>query len=232
MPDVVAVERDGAPLHAAGARRHPARDLLVQPGTTDGGNAAGIWRGWPSTRACRATISRSPGSRCSTTCPPCRASVARRSTLEGWALYAEQLAEEMGLYIDTESLLGMLATSLMRAARLVVDTGLHALGWSRRAGSRVHGRPRADARSVPGQRDRSLHRDAGAGSVLSDRKAGDPAPAGRRKPATRPAIHAPRRSMPSSSTAGRCRCRCSRRRSAAGRAPASRPRNEPALGVQ
>ena len=51
---------------------------------------------------------------------------------EGWALYAEQLAEEMGLYADTESLLGEVTASLMRAARLVVDTGLHALGWSRR----------------------------------------------------------------------------------------------------
>lgn len=51
---------------------------------------------------------------------------------EGWALYAEQLAEEMGLYRTTESLLGQVTQSLMRAARLVVDTGLHALGWSRR----------------------------------------------------------------------------------------------------
>lgn len=51
---------------------------------------------------------------------------------EGWALYAEQLADEMGLYLDTESRIGALVTSLLRAVRLVVDTGLHALGWSRR----------------------------------------------------------------------------------------------------
>jgi uncharacterized protein (DUF885 family) len=50
---------------------------------------------------------------------------------EGWALYAEQLASEMGLYSGTESRIGALGTSLLRAARLVVDTGLHALGWSR-----------------------------------------------------------------------------------------------------
>jgi uncharacterized protein (DUF885 family) len=50
---------------------------------------------------------------------------------EGWGLYAEQLAEEMGLYEDTHGLLGAITASLMRAARLVVDTGLHAFGWSR-----------------------------------------------------------------------------------------------------
>ena len=50
---------------------------------------------------------------------------------EGWGLYAEQLAEETGLYSDTRSLLGANAAALMRAGRLVVDTGLHALGWSR-----------------------------------------------------------------------------------------------------
>lgn len=49
---------------------------------------------------------------------------------EGWGLYAEQLAEEMGLYSSTESLLGAIGNSLMRAARLVVDTGMHAFGWS------------------------------------------------------------------------------------------------------
>ena len=51
---------------------------------------------------------------------------------EGWALYAEQLCDEMGLY-DSEPLgrLGLLQSLLFRAARCVVDTGLHAKGWSR-----------------------------------------------------------------------------------------------------
>lgn len=50
---------------------------------------------------------------------------------EGWGLYAERLADEMGLYSDDVARLGMLAMDSTRAARLVVDTGLHAFGWSR-----------------------------------------------------------------------------------------------------
>jgi uncharacterized protein (DUF885 family) len=50
---------------------------------------------------------------------------------EGWGLYAEQLAEEMGLYTGPEGLLGATSASLQRAGRLVVDTGIHAFGWSR-----------------------------------------------------------------------------------------------------
>jgi uncharacterized protein (DUF885 family) len=51
--------------------------------------------------------------------------------VEGWALYAERLADEMGLYDGDLDRLGMLSFDAWRASRLVVDTGLHALGWSR-----------------------------------------------------------------------------------------------------
>jgi uncharacterized protein (DUF885 family) len=50
---------------------------------------------------------------------------------EGWGLYAERLADEMGLYSTELDRIGMLGGDSMRACRLVVDTGLHALGWSR-----------------------------------------------------------------------------------------------------
>ncbi|TCO50814.1 DUF885 domain-containing protein [Actinocrispum wychmicini] len=53
------------------------------------------------------------------------------SYAEGWGLYCERLADEMGLYSDDIARLGMLAMDSMRAARLVVDTGLHSFGWSR-----------------------------------------------------------------------------------------------------
>jgi len=50
--------------------------------------------------------------------------------VEGWGLYAERLADEMGLYSGDLDRLGMLSFDSWRACRLVVDTGLHALGWS------------------------------------------------------------------------------------------------------
>jgi uncharacterized protein (DUF885 family) len=51
---------------------------------------------------------------------------------EGWGLYAERLADEMGLYSGDLDRVGVLSYDAWRAARLVVDTGIHALGWPRR----------------------------------------------------------------------------------------------------
>jgi uncharacterized protein (DUF885 family) len=50
---------------------------------------------------------------------------------EGWGLYAERLADEMGLYSGAVDRMGLLSADSLRACRLVVDTGMHALGWSR-----------------------------------------------------------------------------------------------------
>ena len=52
--------------------------------------------------------------------------------VEGWGLYTERLADEMGLYTGDLERMGILSFDSWRAGRLVVDTGLHALGWSRR----------------------------------------------------------------------------------------------------
>ncbi|HEV8628582.1 MAG TPA: DUF885 domain-containing protein [Acidimicrobiia bacterium] len=60
-----------------------------------------------------------------------RLSQGNTAYVEGWGLYAERLAAEMGLYTDDLERIGMLAADSWRSCRLVVDTGLHALGWGR-----------------------------------------------------------------------------------------------------
>ena len=57
--------------------------------------------------------------------------VASTAFVEGWGLYAEQLANEMGLYSNDVQQLGRLGNDAWRACRLVLDTGMHGMGWSR-----------------------------------------------------------------------------------------------------
>jgi len=63
--------------------------------------------------------------------PDFRRHLGPTAYFEGWGLYAERLADEMGLYTGDLDRLGMLSFDAWRAARLVVDTGIHAKGWSR-----------------------------------------------------------------------------------------------------
>ncbi len=94
--------------------------------------------------------------------PAFRRHLGQTAYVEGWALYAERLADEMGLYSSHVTRLGMLNYQVWRAARLMIDTGIHTMGWSRDKAIdellayTAHGKPEATVEvdryiSMPGQ---------------------------------------------------------------------------------
>jgi len=89
--------------------------------------------------------------------PPFRQQSAYNAYVEGWALYAEKLGKEVGFYQDPYSDYGRLAGELLRANRLVLDTGVHYKRWTRQQMiDFFHAHPSDDEPSIQAETDRYI----------------------------------------------------------------------------
>lgn len=89
--------------------------------------------------------------------PPFRQQAGYNAYIEGWALYAERLAKEAGFYKDPYNDYGRLSGDLLRADRLVLDSGVHALHWTRKQMiDFFHAHPAEDEPSMQAETDRYI----------------------------------------------------------------------------
>ena len=120
----------------------------------------------PSTSRCPGTTSRSRIAQELPDLPEFRRHLGPTASSRAGALYTERLSDEMGLYSGDLDRIGMLSFDAWRACRLVVDTGMHALGWSRPRAIDFMVEHTALAREQHRQRGGPLHRD-GPGQALA-----------------------------------------------------------------
>ena len=179
-------------LRAATSRRRRASlaagHLLGQHLRSWRAGRSTTWRRSPSTRRCRGTISRSRCSRELEDLPNFRRFSYISAFGEGWGLYSEWLGLEAGFYTDPYSNFGRLTYEMWRACRLVVDTGIHAMGWTRQQAHRLPGDAHGAAAARGRDRDRPLHLLAGTGALLQARRAEDQGAAQARRAGARRAL--------------------------------------------
>ena len=131
---------------------------------------------------------------------------------EGWALYAERLGEEVGFFEDPYSYYGHLQDEMLRAIRLVVDTGIHSKHWTREEGRAFFvAHSTSPATEIQAEVDRYVAVPAQAlGYKLG--AAQDPGPAREGEDRAGSGLRSAAVSTTPSSTTGRCRSTCSTRR--------------------
>ncbi len=101
--------------------------------------------------------------------PPIRRETRHTAYTEGWGEYASSLGDEAGLFADPYDQYGRLMMDMFLSVRLVVDTGMNALGWSRERAMDVHARAHARIRGADPHRVAPLRRrHAGAGARVQD----------------------------------------------------------------